>query len=480
MESVDPAESIKSYVESQFDSTYLPSLQDFIRIPNLSPLFDPDWNTNGLLQRACDHLKSFADGLEIAGFTSRVFKQPDMTPMLFLTIEPFKITENAKTVLFYSHMDKQPWGEGWDEDKKPDEPVIIGNKLYGRGGADDGYGMYAALLSIKACQDNNLSHPRIYVMVEASEESSEDDLIFYVNKFVEDKVFEYDLDLVVALDSDTIDENTFTSTSSLRGIINFDLTVEAFKDNLHSGYSGIFADTFTVANDLIRRLENKDTYLMLDEFQVEIPDYRIEEAKIVATKLDRAEEFETVKGIKPLPSLTTADKEEARLQTILNFTWKSVLSIIGAKGLPDCNIAGNCLRSSTTLTVSIRTPPTMDCKKMLGRIKEIITTDVPFDYKVTIGREDVAKGWDAKELSPGLVQALEYGVNKSYGNVPLQSGCGGAIPFVAILGEKFPNANFLVTGSSLPDTNAHGPNENLDLLSTKRMIYALALMLSKY
>lgn len=139
-------DALKEYIHKTFDETFLPSLMDFVKIPNLSPLFDPEWNTNGLLIKAANHLKDFADSLELKGYTSEIVKEDDKTPLLFLTIEPFKTKEEeALTVLCYSHMDKQPWGEGWDADKKADEPVIINNKLFGRGGADDGYGMYSAL-----------------------------------------------------------------------------------------------------------------------------------------------------------------------------------------------------------------------------------------------------------------------------------------------------------------------------------------------
>ncbi|CAI2367617.1 unnamed protein product [Moneuplotes crassus] len=469
-------ESIKEYVHKTFDDTFLPSLMDFVRIPNLSPLFDPEWNTNGLLMKAANHLKDFADGLGLQGYTSEIVKEDDRTPVLFLTIEPFKVPEeDALTVLCYSHMDKQPWGDGWDADKKPDEPVIVNDKLFGRGGADDGYGMYSALLGIKTCQDHSLPHPRVYIFIEGSEESSEDDLVHYINDFIGGR-FKHSLDLVIALDSEALDAQTFTSTSSLRGIINFDLKVEAFKDNIHSGNSGVFADTFTVATDLISRLEDKSTYLMKDEFQVDIPDYRVEEMKEMAKRQRRSDELPCLKVIQSIPTLLTGDTIDQNYHQIANYNWKSVLSVIGANGLPDCAISGNCLRKQTTLAISIRTPPTADVDKMFERIKELMTTDVPFNYQVSIERPDIAAGWNAKALSEKVDTALNDAVKSSYGTNPVFQGCGGAIPFAGILGEKFPKADFLVTGSSLPDTNAHGPNENLDLPSTRNLTTALAFL----
>jgi acetylornithine deacetylase/succinyl-diaminopimelate desuccinylase-like protein len=130
MDSQDMTEQIRDFVTQQFDEVFLPSLEDFVRIPNLSPLFDDKWNENGLQMKAADHLKSFADSLDIKGYTSKLYKEDDRTPLLFLNIEPSDSTsEDTKTVLFYAHMDKQPWGDGWDSDKKPDEPVIVNDKL---------------------------------------------------------------------------------------------------------------------------------------------------------------------------------------------------------------------------------------------------------------------------------------------------------------------------------------------------------------
>lgn len=469
-------ETLKEYVHKQFDEKYLPSLMEFVKIPNLSPLFDPEWNTNGLLLKAANHLKDFADGLELSGFTSEIVKHPDRTPVLFMTIEPFKMdAEKALTVLCYNHFDKQPWGEGWDEDKGPTKPVLANDKLYGRGSADDGYGLFSVLLAIKACQDHDLPHSRFYLFIEGSEESSEDDLIYYINDFMDTK-FEHSLDLVVALDTETPDNQTFATTSSLRGIVNFSMKVSAFPDNIHSGNSGVFADTFTVATDLIRRLEDKSTYTLKEDFQVEIPPHRIEEMKQLAKRQRRSDDLGCYEGVKSVPSLYTQDEEEDNYNQLVNMTWKSVLSVIGAQGLPDSKIAGNCLRKSTTLTISIRTPPTADGNELFEKIKEVVTTDVPFNYQVELLRPEISAGWNAKALSENIETSLNDAVRAAYGTQPLFLGCGGAIPFAAILGEKFPKADFLITGASLPDTNAHGPNENIDLTSVRNITTAFAYL----
>ena len=250
MDKSNTTEMIKEYVFRCFDDSefpeeypkYLESLRDFIRIPNLSPRFDPEWNTNGLQMKAWNHMKDFADSLDIIGYTSEIIKDEDKSPVLFMTVEPFN-SESTKTILWYAHLDKQPWGEGWDEDRKPTDPILENGKLYGRGSSDDGYGMYAALWAIKACQDLNLSHPRMYVFIEAWEESDIFDLTHYIDYFIKEK-FTHELDLVIALDSDTLTNQLFTVTWSLRGIINFDFKVEAFKDNIHSGNSGIYATLY--------------------------------------------------------------------------------------------------------------------------------------------------------------------------------------------------------------------------------------------
>lgn len=178
-------EELKNYVNTEFDTSFEPSLEEFIKIPNLSPAYDPDWKTNGRLKQAAEHLKSFAEQTGIKGLKTALFGDQDTTPLLFISIDASEKTD-TKTVLMYGHLDKQPPFIGWDANKGPTKPVIEDGRLYGRGSSDDGYALYAALLSIKALQKLSAPHPKIKILIEGDEESGSVDLPEYLERL---KVF---------------------------------------------------------------------------------------------------------------------------------------------------------------------------------------------------------------------------------------------------------------------------------------------------
>ena len=175
--------SLKKYVEKQFTLNVLPNLMNFIRIPNLSPLFDPNWNTNGLLLKAANLIVSYAKSLNIKNAEINLLQDSPYTPLIFIDI-PASRQNDERTVLFYAHYDKQPYGTGWDEDKSPTNPVIIDGHLYGRGAVDDGYANFSILTAIKACQEYNCPLPRICCIFEGAEESRDVDLKYYFKKLM--------------------------------------------------------------------------------------------------------------------------------------------------------------------------------------------------------------------------------------------------------------------------------------------------------
>lgn len=179
LKDVNP-EDIKNYVNTEFDSTFEPSLEEFIKIPNLSPAYDPEWKTNGKLIQAAQHLKSFAEQIGIKGLKTTLFGDQDLTPLLFINIDASE--KSDKTVLMYGHLDKQPPFTGWDANKGPTIPIIENGRLYGRGSSDDGYAIYAALLSVKALQNLSIPHPKIKILIEADEESGSVDLPEYLER----------------------------------------------------------------------------------------------------------------------------------------------------------------------------------------------------------------------------------------------------------------------------------------------------------
>ena len=251
------------------------------------------------------------------------------------------------------------------------------------------------------------------------------------------------------------------------------MTVSGFKDGIHSGHSGTFADTFLVATNLLTRVQDTETYMVKDEFQVEIPQARQDEIREISKIYQFKNEAPLLEGVLPIPTLSGDSQEEQNYQSYLNETWKTTLTIIGANGLPDPTSAGNVLRKSTTLGLSFRLPPTQDALEFTEKVQKVLEADVPFGYKVTFCGIDASNGWNANPLSEKLSKSLEESSEKYFGTKPLFVGTGGAIPFVDFLGNKFPKADFLVTGSSRPDCGHHGPNEKLHIPTTKWLIQTL-------
>lgn len=154
-------EQAQQFIEKNFDESALPSLKEYITIPNLSRLYDPEWQTNGNPERAVDHLKNWVVDQNVKGLKLEIVKHEGYSPLLFIEIEG----ELKHTVLYYGHYDKQPPFTGWWEGFGPNIPVIKDDKLYGRGGADDGYSIYGSILAIKALQQQNIKTPsRMFVM----------------------------------------------------------------------------------------------------------------------------------------------------------------------------------------------------------------------------------------------------------------------------------------------------------------------------
>lgn len=142
---------------------------EYIRIPNLSRDFDPEWETNGLLENAAEHIKNWVESLGLMGLSTEIIKDKGYSPIIFTEIAG----ELPYTILYYGHFDKQPPFTGWSEGLGPNSPVVKDNKLYGRGGADDGYSTYSTMLSIWALQKLGVKLPRCVMITEGDEESGD-------------------------------------------------------------------------------------------------------------------------------------------------------------------------------------------------------------------------------------------------------------------------------------------------------------------
>jgi len=468
------ASSVRSVVDRAWDGHVVDTLQEFIRIPNVSPAYEPRWVDLGHMAKATDLLRRWceervAEGLP--GATVEVFELPGLTPLLLIDVPATPDAADAGTVLLYGHLDKQPPFDGWRDGLGPWEPVIDGDRLYGRGSADDGYAVFSALTAIAAVRADGGSHARCLVLIEASEESGSPDLPAYLEG-LGDRLG--DPSLVVALDSGCDDWDHFWLTTSLRGLVDLSLRVDILTEGIHSGSAGgVVPSSFRILRQLLDRVEDSATGRVLaPELHVEVPDVRREQIRAMAADVDiRNAEYPFVDGA-GRPDATNEELITAR-------TWEPSLAITGIDGAPPVGSAGNVLRPWTAVRISVRIPPTTDPQAAADALVRELTADPPYGAKVTV-TQLAEPGWHATPEAPWLAAALDTAAEATFGEPPRSRGEGGSIPFMGMLGRRFPEAQFVITGVAGPGTNAHGPNEYLHLPTARRVTAAVAHILDAH
>jgi acetylornithine deacetylase/succinyl-diaminopimelate desuccinylase-like protein len=458
-------DSARALVEETFAASIVPTLVDYIRIPNKSPMFDPDWRANGHMDRAVELLAGWARGHLPDGATLEVVRLGERTPVIFIDVPGS--ARDGDTVLLYGHLDKQPEMTGWEEGLGPWTPVIRGDRLYGRGGADDGYSIFSSLLALEVLRAQGTPHARCAILIEACEESGSGDLPAYIEHLA-DRIGTPSL--VVCLDSGCGNYDQLWCTTSLRGLVLGTLEVSLLREGIHSGDgSGVVASSFRVARALLDRLEDAATGdLRPTDLYVQIPRERVMQAARGAEVLGDEvwDKFPVQPGVRPVLD----DPGEL----ILNRTWRPALAITGADGLPAIGNAGNVLRPRTGLKLSLRIPPTLDAEKALAQVQALLEKDPPYAAQVRFVPGGANFGWDAPELAPWLAAALEEVSTTHFGKPPVFMGEGGSIPFMAMLGARYPEAQFFITGVLGPGSNAHGPNEFLDLPTAQKLTLCVA------
>lgn len=463
--------AVKAYVEGEWDATVVPTLWKYIEIPNLSPQFDKEWAANGLLDKAMALLVSWVEAQKVPGLTLQVYRESGRTPLAFIEVQG--TAPSAPSVLLYGHMDKQPPGPGWLEGIGPYTPVIKDGRLYGRGGADDGYSVFSAITAIVALKKQGVPHGRCAIIIEGCEESGSPDLKFYV-ELLREKIGQPSL--VVCLDSGAGDYERMWLTTSLRGLVVGDLTTETLTEGVHSGSaSGVVPDTFRVARTLLDRLEDATTGRIIPpELQVVVSPSRYQE--IAATVGFLGDEV-----WKSFPFAgTTKPPSTDNVELVLNRTWRPQLAITGAEGLPDLASAGNVLRPRTVLKLSLRLPPTLAAPPAGAFVKQLLEKDPPHGATVSFNYNKAGSGWSAPEFVPWLRAASEDACQAFFGASVAFHGEGGSIPFMGMLGEMFPAAQFVITGVLGPNSNAHGPNEFLDIAYAKKITCCVASILAAH
>ena len=461
-------DKLEKDIEDFWDANILPTLTDYIKIPNKSPAFDPDWKQNGHMDAVLALAKKWIEKFQPDGSTVHIEEGEDKTPMIIIEIPG----ERDGNILMYGHLDKQPEMEGWKDGLGPWNPVYLDDKLYGRGGADDGYALFASLGSILSLKTQGVKLPRIVILIEFSEESGSPDLPYYMDHF-KDTIG--NVDLVICLDSGAGNYEQFWSTVSLRGMISCNLKVEVLSEGVHSGNaSGMVPSSFRLIRQLISRLEDESTgEILVPELHCDIPNHRYAEADKMASALNG--DF----GSFPWHD-TTSPMTKNSLDGLIGRTWKPTLSVVGSDGIPSIQNGGNVLRPYTKLKLSFRLPPTVNCNIAMNTVDKVLRKNPPNHASVSIDWDEPANGWNAPKLSKWLEDAIEEASQSFYNKPAMAMGEGGTIPFMAMLGEQFPAAQFVVTGVLGPNSNAHGPNEFIHIPFAKKLSASIAFILDRY
>ncbi|KFN50937.1 M20 family metallopeptidase [Arenimonas composti] len=460
---------LQSFVSATWDDDIVPQLVEYIRIPNKSPMFDAQWRENGHMDAAVAQFEAWAKAQPIPGMQVEVVRLEGRTPLIFIEVPG----QGDDCVLLYGHLDKQPEMTGWADDLGPWKPVIKGDKLYGRGGADDGYAMFGSLTAIRALQEQGLPHSRCVILIEACEESGSYDLPHYVDHLSE-RIGKPSL--VVCLDSGCANYDQLWCTTSLRGLAGGNLRVSVLSEGVHSGdASGVVPSSFRILRQLLSRLEDETTgRILVDDLYVEIPEQRRQQAKRATEVLGTAvyDKFPFLPGMTPM--------SEDLGELVLNRTWRPMLSVTGVDGMPPLTSAGNVLRPYTAVKLSLRLPPTLEPKKAGEVIKRVLEQDPPNGCRVEVELEKASTGWNAPALAPWLEHAIDHASQDFFGAPAMYMGEGGTIPFMGMLGEKFPGAQFMITGVLGPHSNAHGPNEFLHIPTGKRVTAVVARVIAEH
>src|SRR5581483_1894362 len=466
MPTLDATRALQSS-ERIWEQEILPALHEYIRIPNKSPAYEPRWQEN--MNKAVALIEAWCRARPVAGLSLEVVRLGDRTPVNLMEIPG----QGSETVLLYGHLDKQPEMTGWRPGLSPWQPVREGDKLYGRGGADDGYSSFASLSALQILAEQKLPHARCVVLIEACEESGSTDLPAYIEHLA-DRIGKPSL--VICLDSGCGNYDQLWTTTSLRGLVAGTLRVEVLTEGVHSGdASGIVPSSFRILRQLLSRIDDEQTgRVKLEALHVQIPNERLKQARLTAEVLGDEvwNKFPFVQGARP----SVIDKVEM----ILNRSWRPALSITGIDGMPPLGSAGNVLRPYTACKISLRIPPRVDPVLATRVVKETLEKDPPYGARVVFEGDKSSTGWDAPPLAQWLSSAVDRASRSFFGKPPMAFGEGGTIPFMGMLGEKFPEAQFLITGVLGPGSNAHGPNEFLHVPTGVRLTACVASVVADH
>ena len=473
----DEASALAAHADEAWERRILPALTDYIAVPAKSPAYDADWQTHGLLDKVVRDAAAWVESRKVAGLKLELLRIEGRTPLIFFDI-PATRPDSTHTVVFYGHLDKQPEFNGWRNDLGPWTPKLENGRLYGRGGADDGYAVYAAVSAIEALDAQGIARPRCVGIIESCEESGSPDLPAYLDLL---RARLGDVGLVVCLDSGAGSYDQLWLTTSLRGMASGVLQVQVLDEGIHSGdASGVVPSSFRILRHVLDRLEDSASGELLPrDFHCEIPQQRVEQARAAAATLkdEVYKRFPWACGADGGPVLPMTDDP---VQVLLNRTWRPTLSVTGVDGFPPLGSAGNVLRPHSAFKLSLRLPPLVDGAAATQRLKTLLEDNAPYNAKVTFHPDTSADGWNAPTLSPWLERALNEASAAHYGAPLGYIGQGGTIPLMSMLQAGFPQAQMMVCGVLGPKSNAHGPNEFLHIGYGKKLTAAVAQVIAAH
>ncbi len=462
-------EQLRASIAASWRGSIVERLTAYVRIPNKSPLFDPAWEANGHMEAAVQLMAEWCRAQPVAGMRVEIRRLAGRTPVLLIDIPG----ERAGSVLLYGHLDKQPEFTGWPPGLGPWTPVLRGGKLYGRGAADEGYAVFSSLTAIAALQAQRIALPRCVILIEACEESGSTDLPAHLET-LGDAIG--DPSLVVCLDAECGNYEQVWCTTSLRGNLVGTLHVRVLEEGVHSGMAtGIAPTPFRILEQLLARLESPiNGGLLLDELAVAIPKDRRAQIESAARVLG-----ESVAGKLPWASGVRALCNDP-VELLINSTWKATLAVTGADGIPATLSAGNVLLPAISLKLSLRLPPTCAPARAARAVQAALEPDPPYGAQVRFESGGATAGWNAPAFAPWLEESITHASRRIFGREAVHVGCGGTIPFMGMLGQRFPRTQFFITGVLGPHSNAHGPNEFLHLDYAERLTACVSLVLADH
>ena len=479
-------------ISTAWDADIVRQISEYIAIPAKSPMFDPDWAAHGYIDKVMRDAADWVRAQKVDGLTLEIISLTGRTPVLFFEVPassgnhriPSAKASSGQTVLMYGHLDKQPEFTGWRSDLGPWTPRYEDGKLYGRGGADDGYAVYASIAAIQALKTQGVAHPRIVGLIETCEESGSRDLLPYVDALREPGRNRLgDVALVICLDSGAGNYDQLWLTSSLRGMATGVLKVEILTEGVHSGdASGLVPSSFRIMRQVLDRLEDSATGRLLPaSFHCEVPADRLAQAKATAAILgdEIHKRFPWAHydcaGSTAFALPTTTDP----VQALLNRTWAPTLSVTGAEGFPSLQDAGNVLRPYTAFKLSLRLPPLVDAGAAVQALKTLLEDNAPYQARVTLDGLSGATGWNSPATAPWFEASLNQASMAHFGAPCGYIGQGGTIPLMNLLSKGFPSAQMMVCGVLGPRSNAHGPNEFLHVPYAKKLTAAVAHVIAQ-